>query len=246
LTPVKRGVLALGSLAVVSFSSPALPHHSVWSLDSLSRTDVMALLDGAGLLKQAARAGQPSTPLRGKNLALLGEGQNQLLGRAATELGAKVAFLSAPAGSGLTDSARLLGRLYDAVDGGPMAAAALEQLDRDAGVPVFNGLGADEHPTRVLAELLAMRERAGKPLSGLKLVFIGDPDTACGKALRQAAALTGIDLRLGGPPADADFVIDASSPTHWTLSDRNGPIDDVERADDRRYIVQALLTNAIG
>jgi ornithine carbamoyltransferase len=212
----------------------------------LSRADLLALLDGAARLKQAARAGQPSTPLRGKNLALLGDTQGELMRRAATELGAKVALLSAPGGHGLNGSARLLGRLYDAVDCGPMAASALELLDRDAGVPVFNGLGADDHPTRVLAELLAMQEHAGKPLPGLKVLFIGDPKTASGKALQQAAALAGIELRLGGSAADADFVIDASRPTHWMLSGRTGPIDDAQRADNRRFVVQALLANTIG
>jgi ornithine carbamoyltransferase len=230
----------------VKFSSPSLPHRSTWSLQNLSCDDVLALLDGAGRLKRAARAGQPCTPLRGKNLALLGEVEDGLLRRAATELGAKVAFLSAQGGHGLNGSARLLGRLYDAVDGGRMPDAALEQLNRDAGVPVFNGLGADDHPSRVLAELLTIQEHAGKALAGLRVLFIGDPETPCGKALRRAAALTGIDLRLGGPRGDAQFVLDASSPAHWTLSDANGPIDDAERADDRRFVVQALLANTIG
>jgi ornithine carbamoyltransferase len=230
----------------VPISTPVLPHRSVWSLESLSRDDLLALLDGAACLKRAARAGQPFTLLRGKNLALLGEFQNELLMSAATALGAKVAFLCTPDARGLNGSARVLGRLYDAVDAGPMAAAALEQLNRDAGVPVFNGLGSDDHPTRVIAELLSMQEHAGKPLSGLKLLFIGDPQTPCGKALRQAACLTGIHLGLDGPAADADFVIDASSRTHWTLTGRTGPIDDAKRADDRFYIVQALLANTIG
>jgi ornithine carbamoyltransferase len=245
LTGVKPDACVLARLGGVKFTSPVLPHRSVWSLGGLSRADLLAVLDGAGRLKQAARAGKLPIPLRGKNLALLGDVRDELLARAATELGAKVALLSAADGNGLNGSVRLLGRLYDAVDGGPMAAAALEQLDRDAGVPVYNGLGTDDHPTRVLAELLAMREHADKPLSALKVFFIGDPQTPCGEALRQAADLTGIDLRLSGSPAGADFVIDASNRTHWTLSDGTGPIDDAERADDRRFIVQALLVNTI-
>lgn len=227
------------------FSSPVLPHRSVWSIDGLSRADLLALLEGAGRLKQAACAGKLPLPLRGKNLALLGDVRDELLRRAATELGAKVAFLSAAGSHGLNGSARLLGRLYDAVDGGPISPAALEQLDRETGVPVFNGLGADDHPTRVLADLLAMKEHTDKPLSALRVLFVGDLHTPCGEALRQAAALTGIDLRLSGAPAGADFVIDASNRMHWTLSDGTGPIDEAERADDRRFIVQALLVNTI-
>lgn len=245
MTGVKTEASALGRLAVVNLLSPVLLHRTVWSYDGLSRADLLALLDSAGRLKQAARAGKASAPLRSKNLALLGDARNELLRRAATDLGAKVASLSSAGGNVLNGSARLLGRLYDAVDGGPMSPAALEQLAQEADVPVFNGLGTDDHPTRVLAELLAMQEHTDKPLSALKVLFVGDLHTPCGHALRHAAALTGIDLCLDGTQAGADFVIDASNPVRWTLSDGTKAISDEERADDRRFIVQALLVNTI-
>jgi ornithine carbamoyltransferase len=252
LMPVKCGVRLDDYAAHVTFSSQALPYRSVWSLDAVSRSDLLRLLSVATRLKQAARDGVSSAPLRGKNLALLGHGVHDdaavLLREAATALGAKVACLDAARQPAEVErSARLLGRLYDAVDCGAMAPELLRAVERDAGVPVFNGLAADEHPTRVLAVLLALSEARDAALSGVCVRLVGDPDSLCGKALRQAAVCLGLQLRMAeraDAVMDADFVLDTTDPARWTLADRQGNVGANER-EDRRYTLQALLVSTM-
>jgi ornithine carbamoyltransferase len=180
----------------------SLHYRSLWSLDALTRGDLQALLDRARALKTASRARTSSRPLRGKNLALLndagGRGDASALEHAAAELGAQVSQL--PVAHRAPGEARLLGRLYDAIDCDGIDADTLQRIDRDAGVPVFNGLASGTHPTRVLATLLDLRERSGRPLNELCVAFIGDPRTPQGDALLQAAALAGMQLRIAAPP----------------------------------------------
>jgi ornithine carbamoyltransferase len=120
------------------------------------------LLGNARLLQRAALAGATRPLLRGKNLGLLGRADAdaaRLFRRAAEELGARVAEigpglaedLAAPA---LQHTARMLGRLYDAVECEGMAHALVEQVGRDAGVPVFDGIACEAHPTARLADEL--------------------------------------------------------------------------------------------
>ncbi|WP_372526002.1 ornithine carbamoyltransferase subunit F [Piscinibacter sp.] len=191
--------------------NPNLHHRRLWSLDELSRRDVQALLTTAEGLKRAADAGDPHRLLRGKNLALLCDAQTdercEVFNRAATELGAHVARIrpsdSRVEGRGVVpETARVLGRLYDAIECEGMAPALVEDVERDAGVPVYNGLCSDAHPTRVLADLLTMQERSGKPLAGMAVCFVGDPRSDHGDALLQAAALLGMDLRVVTPTGE--------------------------------------------
>ncbi len=249
-----------------------LHHRNLWSLDALSFTDVMALLDMAHALKRANAAGSTQQPLRGKNLALLSDkttdGKPSDFQRAATELGAQVAHVR-PGESrieGASHVARLLGRLYDAIDCEGLDAATLQQIDREAGVPVFNGLADDAHPTRVLATLLDLQDRSGLPLSSLRVAFLGDPRTPRGDALLQAAALTGMELRIGAPHdawPDAqrlehatrvaqstgarllllESAADATDGADFVLDERNGT--QAATADDQRYALQALLLSTL-
>ncbi len=213
LTGIKRRVGAVATLAPVPSSPPApparryvLPHRNLWSVDALTRADVLGLIDTAHELRRAERAGEAAAPLRGKNLALLCDAPGRgtaLLRRAAAELGAHVAQLR-PSDSHLhdgelDDTARMLGRLYDAIDCSAMPAPLVERVEVDAGVPVYNGLGDDDHPTHVLADLLGAHERSGKPLAELRVALVGDARTPCADALLQAAALAGIELRVVAP-----------------------------------------------
>lgn len=184
---------------------PTLHHRQLWSVESLSPADIRDVLETARRLQLAERNGQAGAPLRGCNLALLNDaapddGEDSLR-RAAAGLGAQVSHvrpsdaLLSPASTDPA-TARLLGRLYDAIDCEDMPAALVAEVEREAGVPVFNGLGGARHPTRVLAELLAMQAHSGKALDSLSVRFVGDPTTACGTALLRAAAATGIELRV--------------------------------------------------
>lgn len=144
---------------------PVLPEHrSVLSLDHLSSPrDVSSVLDNARRLQKAAEAGEIPALLRGKRLGLLCEddtGASATLFRgAATELGAHVAHLR-PSLSGLATpqdvqhTAHMLGRLYDAVECQGLDKALVSQLRRAAGIPVYDGLTLQDHPTAGLARLL--------------------------------------------------------------------------------------------
>ena len=104
-------------------------------------------------------------------------------------------------------------------------------IGREAGVPVFDGLAAESHPARAVAALLELTQQCGKPLDAMKLAFVGDPTTPFAAALVKAAAVAGVDVRIGGEGAhDADFVID----------DRTAPAHDLHR-----YAVQAVLLSAL-
>ena len=142
---------------------PTVKHRSVLAFDHLSPHDVTAVLANARSLQRAAEAGQTQLLLRGKNLGLLCEADDDggaaLFRRAAVELGAHVAHIR-PSLSELSTpqevqhTARLLGRLYDAVECQGMAPALVQQVSNDAGVPVYDGIASQDHPTAKLANLL--------------------------------------------------------------------------------------------
>ncbi len=191
------------------YARPSIRHCNLWSMDSLSPSEIRDVLEAARRLRQAGAAGAAGRALRGRNLALLHESPPDAaaadgLHGAAVGLGAQVSYLR-PADACITpagaDAAtlRMLGRLYDAIDCEDMPPALVADVARETGVPVFNGLGHRRHPTRVLAELLAMQEHSGKALDRLSVRFVGDPTTPCGEALLRAAAATGIELRVASP-----------------------------------------------
>ena len=152
-------------------AGPDLQQRSVLAFERMSAHETSVVLDSARTLQRAARYGRtpalqtpplPQTPLRGKNLGLLSEaddGDAALFRQAATELGAHVAQIR-PSLSGLSTpqevqhTARMLGRLYDAVECQGMAAALVQQVGVAAGVPVYDGIAGQGHPTARLAALL--------------------------------------------------------------------------------------------
>lgn len=144
-----------------------LKHKSLWSLEGLTRDDLLSLI---GRARQFKRGDGPGAPLRGKNLALLSDDHASLEAEAfllaATELGARVARVRATSAGPADrrdprDMAGLLGQLYDAIECQGVAEADLRQLDRDAGVPVFNGIASPGHPLQVLAALMTWQELSG-------------------------------------------------------------------------------------
>lgn len=197
-----------------------LNHRSLWSLDNLSSADVSTLLDTACTLKKAAEAGHPQRPLRGKNIAVMCESPTNPALKdftaAANALGAQVAHIR-PSSSRITqpsashETALVLGRLYDAIECEGMPLALVQEVERTAGRPVFNGLAAATHPLRVLADLMTMREHSGKPLNETTLCLLGDASSAEGSAWKRAAALTGLELNVSHSPEPADFLWDEQS-----------------------------------
>lgn len=168
------------------------------------------LLDLAQALKAAKYAGTESGVLRGREIALVFE-KTSTRTRAAFEVaahdqGAHVTYLD-PSGSQLghkesiADTARVLGRMFDAIEFRGNAQEDVEELARHAGVPVYNGLTNEWHPTQMLADFLTMHEASHKPYHQLSYAFVGDCRFNMGRSLLVMGALMGSDVRLVGPAA---------------------------------------------
>ncbi len=185
--------------------SPRLHHRNPARFDILSKQDVLALLAGAHALERAEQCGVANQPLRGKNLAVLGTPADEsglaAFRRAATRLGAQVTCIPSE-GVGIGDTVVLLGRLYDAVDCEGLDDALVERLRREAGVPIYDGLTAPQHPIRALAVLMAIEQRSGKPLARTRACIVHPrADASAVGALLHAAALVSFELCVVAPPA---------------------------------------------
>ncbi|WP_156293972.1 ornithine carbamoyltransferase [Serratia oryzae] len=173
--------------------------------------EIQSLLQLAADLKQAKKQGQETRYLQGKNIALIFEKDSTRtrcsFEVAAFDQGAQVTYLG-PSGSqighkeSMKDTARVLGRLYDGIQYRGFGQHLVETLANHAGVPVWNGLTNEFHPTQLLADLLTVLEHLpNKPLSEVKFAYIGDAHNNMGNTLLEAAALVGMDLRLVAPKA---------------------------------------------
>jgi ornithine carbamoyltransferase len=170
--------------------------------------EIEYLLALSAELKAAKRSGQEVQRLTGKNIAIIFE-KTSTRTRCAFEVaaydqGARVTYL-APTGSQLgkkesiRDTARVLGRMYDGIEYRGFEQARVEELARCAGVPVWNGLTNEFHPTQALADILTMREHAAKPLQHVAFAFLGDGRNNVANSLLVAAAKTGMDCRIVAP-----------------------------------------------
>jgi ornithine carbamoyltransferase len=169
------------------------------------------LLTLSAKLKQDKKKGTETQRLTGKNIALIFEKDSTRtrcsFEVAAYDQGARVTYLG-PSGSqighkeSIKDTARVLGRMYDGIQYRGYGQEIVETLAEFAGVPVWNGLTNEFHPTQLLADLLTMQEHLpGKSLSEMVLVYTGDARNNMGNSMLEAAALTGLDLRLVAPKA---------------------------------------------
>ncbi|MBD2795889.1 ornithine carbamoyltransferase [Xenorhabdus sp. 18] len=176
----------------------------------ISPTEINTLLTLAHTLKANKKSGSESPLLAGKNIALIFE-KDSTRTRCAFEVaahdqGANVTYLG-PSGSqighkeSIKDTARVLGRFYDGIQYRGHGQQIVETLAQYAGVPVWNGLTNEFHPTQLLADLLTMQEHSPKPLSEITFAYLGDARNNMGNTLLEAAALTGMDLRLVAPRA---------------------------------------------
>ena len=179
--------------------------------------EIHGLLALAAELKAKKKAGIPHDTLRGKNIALIFE-KTSTRTRCAFEvagydLGMGVTYLD-PTGSqigkkeSIADTARVLGRMYDGIEYRGFGQEIVETLAKYAGVPVWNGLTNEFHPTQILADFLTIREHFGK-LQGVKLVYMGDARYNMGNSLMVGAAKMGLDFVACAPKKyfpDAELV----------------------------------------
>lgn len=185
-----------------------LTGRSFLKLLDFSPQELRFLLRLGASLKQAKATGTEKRLLKGKNIALIFE-KDSTRTRSAFEVaafdqGAHVTYLG-PTGSHIgtketmKDTARVLGRFYDAIEYRGFGQPLAEVLSQFAGVPVYNGLTDAFHPTQILADLMTMREYTHKHLSDVVFCFVGDTGGNMGSSLMVGAALIGMDIRLCGP-----------------------------------------------
>ncbi len=185
-----------------------LKNRSFLKLDDFTSEEIKFLLQLSTELKAAKYAGTEVPRLRGKQIALIFEKDSTRTRSgfevAAYDQGAHVTYMG-PSGSHLEtsetlkDTARVLGRFYDGIEFRGFAQADAEALARYSGVPVWNGLTNEAHPTQILADFLTMEEHAHKPLESVSFCFLGDVGYNMGDSLMIGAATMGIDIRLAGP-----------------------------------------------
>src|SRR5256714_10213566 len=177
-------------------------------LDDFTPQEIGFLLQRAAELKAAKFARRETQRLKGKHIALIFE-KDSTRTRSAFEVaafdqGANVTYIG-PNGSHIgsketmKDTARVLGRMYDGIEYRGFSQAQVEELARYAGVPVWNGLTNEAHPTQALADLLAMQEHTHKPLEDVSFCFLGDVGYNMADSLMIGAAKMGMDIHLAGP-----------------------------------------------
>jgi len=170
--------------------------------------EIKFLLDLSADLKKAKYAGFEQQRLKGKNVVLL-FAKDSTRTRCAFEVaaldqGAHVTYIG-PSGSqmgkkeSMKDTARVLGRMYDGIEYRGYGQDIVEELGKYAGVPVWNGLTNEFHPTQILADFLTMREHCDKPLHQVSFAYLGDARNNMGNSLMVGAAKMGMDFRAVAP-----------------------------------------------
>jgi ornithine carbamoyltransferase len=181
---------------------------SLMSLADLSPEEIVYLLDLSAELKAAKREGREERKLVGREIALIFE-KDSTRTRCAFEVaaydqGAHVTFIG-PSGSHMghketaKDTARVLGRMYDAIEFRGFAQETAEELAQWSGVPVYNGLTDEWHPTQILADFLTFREHLPKPLSEVVFCYLGDARFNMADTYLIGAGKLGMDVRIAAP-----------------------------------------------
>jgi len=164
-----------------------LRNRSFLKLLDFTPQEIKFLLDLSFDLKKAKYSGTEQPTLKGKNIALIFE-KTSTRTRCAFEVaafdqGANVTYLGSSGSQigvkeSMKDTARVLGRMYDGIEYRGFGQAIVEELAKYAGVPVWNGLTDEFHPTQILADLMTMIEHSDKPLSQISFCYLGDADQA--------------------------------------------------------------------
>jgi ornithine carbamoyltransferase len=177
-------------------------------LADYSPEEITFLIDLAAQLKEAKREGREEQKLVGKEIALIFE-KDSTRTRCAFEVaaydqGANVTFIG-PGGSHMghketaKDTARVLGRMYDAIEYRGFAQETAEELAQWAGVPVYNGLTDEWHPTQILADFLTFKEHVAKPLNEVVFCYLGDARFNMADSYLVGGAKLGMDVRIASP-----------------------------------------------
>ena len=183
--------------------------------------ELLSLIDLSAKLKAESKSGHEKRRLQGRKIALIFE-KTSTRTRCAFEVaaydqGAHVTYLG-PEGSqighkeSIEDTARVLGRMYDAIEYRGFGQSVVEGLAASAGVPVYNGLSNEFHPTQMLADMLTMREHSSKPLNEVAYCYLGDARFNTGNSLMIMGCKLGMDVRLCAPSSlwpDPDLVATA-------------------------------------
>jgi ornithine carbamoyltransferase len=187
-----------------------LKDRSLLELSDLTPAEIRFLLALAAQVKAEKKSGKAARTLSGKNICLIFEKTSTrtrcAFEVAAYDLGMGVTYLD-PTGSqighkeSIKDTARVLGRMYDAIEYRGFAQSIVLDLAKYAGVPVYNGLTDDSHPTQILADFMTMEEHSDKPLAKLAFCYLGDARNNMGNSLLLGAAVMGMDVRLCAPKA---------------------------------------------
>jgi ornithine carbamoyltransferase len=185
-----------------------LRNRSLLTVQDYTQREFRYLLDLARDLKRAKYARTEQKHLEGKEICLIFE-KTSTRTRCAFEIaaydqGAHVTYLD-PAGSQIghkesfKDTARVLGRMFDAIEYRGASQSGVETLAKYAGVPVYNGLTDEYHPTQMLADVMTMREYSDKPITDIKYAYVGDTRSNMGHSLMIVGCLMGMDVRIAGP-----------------------------------------------
>ncbi|WP_264174511.1 ornithine carbamoyltransferase [Clostridium algoriphilum] len=185
-----------------------LRNRNFLTLMDFTPKEINYFLELARDLKKAKYAGTEQQNLKGKNIALIFE-KSSTRTRCAFEVGAldqgaHVTYLG-PTGTqigkkeSVADTARVLGRMYDGIEYRGYGQEVVEDLAKYAGVPVWNGLTTEDHPTQILADFLTIKEHFDKPLSSIAFVYAGDGRNNMANALMIGAAKMGMDFRIVSP-----------------------------------------------
>jgi ornithine carbamoyltransferase len=185
-----------------------LKNRNFLKLLDFSPKEIQYMLDLARDLKRAKYAGTEVQTMKGKNIALIFEKSSTrtrcAFETAAYDQGAHVTYLG-PSGSqigvkeSMADTARVLGRMYDGIEYRGFGQTVVEELAKHAGVPVWNGLTDEFHPTQILADFLTMMEHCDKPLHQVSFAYLGDARNNMANSLMVGAAKMGMDVRIVGP-----------------------------------------------
>ena len=187
-----------------------LKNRNFLKLLDFSPEEIQYLLDLAANLKKAKKAGTERQTMVGKNIALIFEKTSTRtrcsFEVAAHDQGAHVTYLG-PTGSqigvkeSMKDTARVLGRMFDGIEYRGFGQEIVEELAQYAGVPVWNGLTNEFHPTQILADFLTMKEYVNKPLKEVSYAYLGDARYNMGNSLLVGGAKMGMDVRIVAPKA---------------------------------------------
>jgi ornithine carbamoyltransferase len=188
--------------------SKSLKNRSFLKLLDFTPSEINYLLSLSADLKAAKKIGTEIQHLKGKNIALIFEKTSTRtrcsFEVAAYDQGAHVTYLDSSGSQighkeTIKDTARVLGRIYDGIEYRGFSQDRVEELAKFAGIPVWNGLTDEFHPTQILADFLTIQEHSNKPLNKVSFCYLGDARYNMGNSLMVGAAKMGMDFRVASP-----------------------------------------------